>query len=334
MSTMLMIPLSAITDTLLKAFDGAREALSGHYKFAALASGLAAIFIVFRLIKIVNDIEGDDSAGGFGHVPLWEMLRPLVFYFLTLLSASLIGYIDGATRSVTDQIVTQGHEISFVDYQNLYGTRLQDNPELQAINETIENSGWGIEKVAGLAKWTWFIIKEVMFNNYLVRMWVMAGITQLGFFIYDLICAFMLLMGNVAITLIMIFGPFMFAFSILEPWKTSWQKLIANIVYYELWYPITGILKSVIYSVMSSVVKVFSTTGYTSSGAFYATVDTASLITAFLIQLTVILVGIALISQVPTFASQVIALGASSSGKEMDVLGRAAKNIPGANKFI
>ena len=219
MSTMLMIPLSAITDTLLKAFDGAREALSGHYKFAALASGLAAIFIVFRLIKIVNDIEGDDSAGGFGHVPLWEMLRPLVFYFLTLLSASLIGYIDGATRSVTDQIISKEHEITFVDYQDTYGLKIQDEPELQAIQETIENSGWSIEKVAGFAKLGWFFFKRAFMTPAWAGRWLMAGITRLGFFIYDLICAFMILMGNVAITLIMVFGPFMFAFSILEPWK-------------------------------------------------------------------------------------------------------------------
>lgn len=83
-----------------------KTAISTAGTITSGALAIAGVLTAIYLVKLYYDMASDEKNGGFGGVPLWDVLRP-VFLMIIISSSSLIlGTIDGFTNSLSSALVS------------------------------------------------------------------------------------------------------------------------------------------------------------------------------------------------------------------------------------
>lgn len=83
-----------------------KTAISTAGTITSAALAIAGVLTAIYLVKLYYDMASDEKNGGFGGVPLWDVLRP-VFLMIIISSSSLIlGTIDGFTNSLSSALVS------------------------------------------------------------------------------------------------------------------------------------------------------------------------------------------------------------------------------------
>ena len=358
---------SAFGDALNKIFISIRNTTVDEFKLKYVAAGFAAVFVVFRLIQIVNDIEGDNEAGGLGHVKLWDMIRPIVFYFLVLYTPTIMNMVDSATNVVTESIdkrtdklmkgkvfssttlkeaidkinkpvTKKTSRIVYVDDEGRQYSRqeyLNSHGQVKAVSETVDVEVKE-EPPKELNWWETFTWRVGRFWKKVLAFCTWASVSVITI-IYDLIADIMMGLAQIQLTIIVIFAPFVFALSILKPWEKNYQKVIANYVYFQLWRPIIGIISFITTSGISTLKQKGNTAVSSLEGSDLAKVfssDAASELVSSIASIVLIIIGIGCLIQVPHMANSALNMGSNHDAHAGDAAKSAAKSIPGLNKVM
>lgn len=314
---------SAFQRGMLNMFDGLRDSVVPHYsKITLIASAFAAVFVIINLIKIVSQIEGDDQAGGFGHVKLWDIIRPIIFYMLVCISPKIVSVTDTLVKSAVDGVIytlPADHPFSGMS-EKKYEDAVNDWRASQE-EERLRIKGERWDKQ--IVDWLSYGFTSIKSYFATVMQFIKDKLGEVVIFIVQLVFlsigTFYLVIASIHLMLIMIFAPFMFALSILEPWKRNYQKLIANMVYYELWYPIVGLINTIYAISWKHIMSWGVNTNYMGASAWdYAQMvggNISATIVQIFVQSLVTIVCCLLLTQVPAIAKAVIDMGASVDSK-------------------
>lgn len=314
-------------------FDGLRIAVYDILDFVPLASAFAAVFVIMKLIRLVNDIESDDSNGGFGHVKLWDIIRPLVFYMLVLSTPKVITFIDSSIKYATDEISNRmtisSPDMTFDYNLKEYIGRVNDTKEKNL--KEVEQNKIGLDKVMGKVQVGFQYYQDVFaaFIKFIVD--ALSGlVVYLMQFLLMCVGAIMLAMASIHLMLITFFAPFMFALSIFEPWKQNYLKLISNFVYYELWYPIISLI-NFIYG--ATYTRISELTGLESFGTVFAPFgQLGASFAGIIVNVLIIAICIVLMFSVPAISNKVISM--SSSPDDNNNVKTLTKAVPGIGKLF
>lgn len=329
--------VSAVGKAILQEFTSIRATTVAHYKFTTLASALAAVFVIFKLIQIVNDIQGDNEAGGFGHVKLWDMIRPIVFYMLVLVTPNVIKAVDYSVNTVTTAIDSRSKtKTDLESVKSIADTWVKFWDKTNEIANRESQYKWyefvGRQKDA----WTKFCDFVVAFFTACVETGfeLVVGIINL---IFNLVSDIYIGICQINLTIIQIFAPFVFALSILDPWKKNYQKVIANYVYYSLWPPILNIILYLINNGIGIVQAVAKNNDF--SNSIVGLISKTGLIQADdlalnVVKIIILLVGIASLFSVPAMANAALNMGSNHDIDSAKAAGKAAGTVPGLNKIL
>ena len=353
MNAVLFIPLASnvFEEILSKATTAIGQSVSNHLSLTATAMGFAACFVIFRLIQTVNDIEADDNAGGLGHVKLWDIIRPLVFFMLVSASPSVIGLIDSATSTVTAGINVSAGAIAdsntpFDRYIQSKWDSFTSSAEKfgDSFKESGSSAGSLFGPIGGAVSTARNVVSEENFNNVFTMIdslwaiicngwpiaiaWIVKQIMLLARAVY-------LILSKIMISLIKLFAPFMLALSILEPWKNNYQKLIANLLYFELWAPILSILTVICNSLLSVISSSYTiVSSRSSTGEFVRTISGDPTYTEMFAYIIVTLACLAIILQTPAIANTVINMGSTHDAHDNQAASKMLGRIPGVGKIV
>lgn len=295
-----------------------------------IATGLAALFLIFRFIGLVRDIEEDNEGSGFGHIKLWDaILRPLLFFALTINCGTIVKGVDGAMGGITDSISSITGESENDFYKALCDASDEYDKEAQKILDKYKedlDAGQGF--LGKLFKNVYQILLQWHFQlQSIITKWIIQGLVGAFQIIYQLIMLIMVGTSQINLIVLGVMMPFSFALSILNSYKDNFKKVIGYYVEYLMWRPIILIiiwLSNVVYQSISPTLD--STIKEITGGGAGASVLGAAITPALkIIAITLILVlCFSCLSQVPSLANKVLSLG---SPVEKDSKGIAEKTM-------
>lgn len=354
MNAALFIPLAAnvFEEALTKATAAIGKSVLNNLSLTATAIGFAACFVIFRLIQTINDIEADDNAGGLGHVKLWDIVRPLIFFMLVSASPSVVDFIDRATTTVTAGINTNASKISnggsgldyyistkwssFTSNAEEIGTRYKDNKGERsgtALGRFFSNTAGAAETVADPQTYDNIYNMFTSFWSIITRGWPLA-IAWIVKQIMMLARTLFLILSKINIVLIKLFAPFMLALSILEPWKNNYQKLIANLLYFELWAPILSILTVICNGMLSLISSSYVVTTTYINGHLVKTVYGEPTYLEMFAYIIVVMACLAIILQTPAISNAVINMGSTHDAHDTNAASKMLGRVPGLGKVV
>lgn len=321
----IILPLNVLNQGLDKIFIALRTEIVHSFNLVPLASSFAALFVIFKLVKIVSDIEGDNEAGGLGHVKLWDMIRPLVFYMFVLMTPSIVSTIDSLVSNVTTAMYNATPSMSIATNEV--------NDIIQQIKDAYADFTSNYADLNPLKKIAFFLDSGA--SAILTFLWriLLAGIVWLIQLVYDLVALIFSGIAQIYLCVVIIGAPFVFAFSILEPWKNNYQKLIANMVYFQMWGIIIRFIGACVGLMRIAALKVIKTDLTAHGLGTLGNLTTEAILTS-LITCCFLLVGLFACFQTPAIANAIFNLGSNHDAHDSDSAKKIAQFIPGIGKFV
>lgn len=336
--TYLIYPLSGIMGNTMEALRMSSARMGGTISSSAFA--LACFFFGFRLIKMYYDIVSDEQHGGFGGIRVWDILRPILILLLISgyswvvikpvdsLASATSGLIGGgmtATISSTTKDIGAGFREAF------------DEKKLEGEKKKEENKE-GFFKA--LANWTGLdtVLDQFLepFKN--IRYWLKAipkGTTNaLGTIVDSLLIWFFKLMANVIqiiadilLTILVMIGPLMMAFSIFDRWKGYIWTFIGQYIQLSLWKPIVAVI---CWCTTNANGVLCETIVGGTDGNFFQYIG--NVLAAIATTCVTIVAGIEMLKQVPSIANSLVSLasGVSAGVNPMGTAGGAIGAAGGA----
>ena len=320
-----------ITMMMIKAFQAVKTSMIGRINLTAIASAFAAVFVIIKLIGIINKIESDDQGAGFGHVPLFDILRPLLFYFLTVASPTIMIAVDGITTGLSENI-QKAIPAKILDMETL-SVQLADNDIIntgaEVANVMHSDEKW-YKKI--LTAGTSFVdnLTELIGSFFFTGLQL---IVKLIYTVVYIIYQFMLcIMVGIAQMKLIVFGvlaPFAFAVSILEPWKGSYQKLIGFYVECSLWAPIGLIIMYAITTGGNVIIEAMNNFDFGFMGSSAAFKNFAKVSASMIGKLLLMALAIRCIAQIPDIANKALSLGSPADSSH-----HGAEDVAGQGKSL
>lgn len=305
--------VSNVTEAFFKAMAAVRLENFDAMSVVPIASGLAALFIIFRLIKLVNDIEGDNEAGGFGHIKLMDIIRPLIFFTLTINSGFIIKGVDGAMESICTSIgtMTRVENDGLVEYLNNWADEYEKEAKKANPSEDDTNQKW-YQKIwkntLSLLTDAWKTIVNFF------KVGFVKFIADIALSVYQVFMVIMVTLSQVNLFILGVMMPFAFALSILDKFKDNYLKVIGYYIEFMMWRPIMMLImwfmvncQSVIAPSIEAYIK-----GMTSNSVV---ADLTSTFIHVFFGVLMIILCITSLSQVPNLANKALSLGSPAENE-------------------
>lgn len=254
-------------DAILMNFEYLRTSISESSDvIVSIATALAALFIIFNMIKIAYDLFSDEQSGGLGGVSVKQILIPIVLLFLLQGYGLVIKALDGTCNSITKTLVNKktqenlSKSLMLAAYQPSQASDFGDDAEIyDRIGNVIDrdatlNSGaeeliklyeGQNEKVEGSErsdlkrKYKTALKKIRRFARKSNKQTELGDdglkhlkVSQQNFWqnaamsVYAIIQCYL----EIILCLMVLLGPFTLAFSILSPWKHSFITFIGKYI--------------------------------------------------------------------------------------------------------
>ena len=302
-------------DSIYKLLTEIRLSSIEKLNIIPIATGLAALFLIFRFIGLVRDIEEDNEGSGFGHIKLWDaILRPILFFALTINCGIIVKGVDGAMGGIANSIssMTGKSENDFVTALS----EASDKYDAEA-QKILDNYKKDLDQDQGfpgkLFKNVYQILLQWHFQiQSIATKWIIQGLTYVFQIIYQLVMLVMVGISQINLIILGAMMPFSFALSILDKYKDNFSKVVGYYVEYLMWRPIILIiiwLSNVVYqSISPTLDKVINqiTGGSTGSSVLGAAATPAIKIMAIVL---ILVLCVSCLSQVPSLANKVLSLG-------------------------
>lgn len=238
-----LLSLSAVGNGMTATLNEFRHTvLFGSGKLGAVTSvgiSLAAFCVCIAMVGITRDYLSKSQ------FDWWQFIKPITIFLLVCNFGILVVRPLDAVCGVYNGRLSSAVGGSMGEFQRVF----QEASETIA-RETDRMFEDKVEEVAMSDK-SW-IQKKVETVTLSVRKWVskqMNGVKLsaascvlgLVFIIFKIMCAVMVIMASLYLTVMALIGPFTFALSILPPYGNGIKLWIERYIQYSLWIPLTHI---------------------------------------------------------------------------------------------
>lgn len=301
-----LLSLSAVGNGMTATLNEFRHTvLFGSGKLGAVTSvgiSLAAFCVCISMVGIIRDYLSKSQ------FDWWQFVRPILLFLVVCNFGAFVVRPLDAVCGVYNGRLSSAVGGSMAEFQRVF----QEASEAVA-RETDRMFGEKAEEVA-VSDMPWFQ-KKVETAVLSVRKWVTkqmdcVKVTGAGcvlgavFIIFKIMCAVMVIMSSLYLTVMALIGPFTFALSILPPYQGGIRLWVERYVQYSLWIPLTHICCYLCTSLASIDLGV--TLG---TGGLGGVSSTGYVFTALLL----LILSFKMIRQIPGVASYIIESGSHES---------------------
>lgn len=332
-------PLSGIVGNMFEATRMSTAQMGGTISSAALMLG--CFFFGFNLLKIYHDIVSDEQHGGFGGIQLWQVLRPIIVLLLISgYSQVVVRPVDSLASWSSSLIATGG---DFSDGLAKLKTLLNsdDKKDNKPSEETDDDTAAAVGPIGRFLNDSpvWAVFKKIQnWSKGLLEGTAKACgtiIDTLLIWIFNLFANVVQIFSDVMLNLLVLIGPLMMAFSVLEHWRGYTFTFIGQYVQFSLWKPIVGAICWSVTNVRGMYGNVIAESIEGSSGWNLIPVVLGAIATTAIICFA----GIQILKQTPGIANALVSLasgisapiegaggaGAAAAGAAIGAVGGAAK---------
>lgn len=321
-----IIPLLKVQDSgwLEQIMYGIRTCIIESSELSVMiATELAAIFCIAKLISLSQKIMSDNQMGGFGSIDLPEILVPLILFFCVQNFTTILRPLDDVCSKVSTALAKQAESINYEpdEFVKKVGDGIKKtdgeiNKEPDGDDSKQNTSGdflgklWNtIVKLSPLDKLAAFAFQGIE----VVICWIIDRIFEIERYV-------MVIYTNVHLSFLAFIGPLTFAFSIFEKWRNAYMAWISTFIEVSLWK--IGIsLVVMCVAIANSEIQINSDAMTTSLGEIsfgnLTTSGTAAMLEAFW-SVVVSIAGIKCLKRVPALIHMALNLspeaGNSDSG--------------------
>lgn len=229
------------------------------------------------------------------------------------------------------EIYRRAQQAALQSGKNLSGYGSPDDQEYKdALEEVLEENGVLEEYEKKVKLKSEFSAKEEEAYNRILnqRKWMryLNGGKEgfLGSLVGTLFNIFMVIMiafCEITLSIFLAVGPFVFAFSVLDPWKDNYKKWIGSYIEVMLWKPVACAIAWVVMSARVAIADNQLQAATKGLMDLSSEVQEGSIIAAMGIQALIVFAGVIAIVKVPTITSQIFNLGSVSGSGSMGEAG-------------
>ena len=238
-----ILSLSAVGNGMTATLNEFRyTVLFSSGKLAAVTNvgiSLAAFCVCISMIIVVKDYMSEST------VQWWSILRPVIIFLFVCNFGMLVvrpldsacGVYNGRLSKAVGGSMTEFQQV-FREASDAIAEEAQRMFEEKAEEVETSDKGWFQKKaeLIGLSVKKW-----VTKQTGAAKTTMASVVLGLVFIIFKIMCAVMVIMATLYLTVLSLLGPFTFALSVLPPYKNGIKLWIERYIQYSLWVPLTHI---------------------------------------------------------------------------------------------